>query len=175
MTNRPRVEVVGVMLGLSALALTDPLVRSWWPGALIAGGVAGLGALAVGQAVNNLPVLSARLVAAVTTITIAAGGMVAVGIAGSRANTLQDTAIVLTGYVLLRLVGATVDRLTPSVNISLIASFVGTAVGLATVALVLVTRPHLSVWAVLGIGVGLGYAEGVITGLALRPGSMPTR
>jgi hypothetical protein len=62
------------------------------------------------------------------------------------------------------------DRLTPSTNFSLIASFVGTAVGMATVPLVLVGHPHLSVWTVLGIGVGLGYVEGVITGFALRSG-----
>lgn len=175
MTNRPRIEIVGVMLGLSAMTLTDPFIHSWWPGMLIAVSVAALGALAVGQAVNSLPLVSAARLATVTTVIISGGGIVAAVIAGPRANTGQEFAIVLAGYVMLRLICATVDRLTPWVNISLIASFLGTAVGLSTILLVLVAHPDLSVWAVLGIGAGTGYLEGVITGFALRSGSMSAR
>jgi hypothetical protein len=175
MTKRPRIEIVGVMLGLSAVTLTDPFVHSWWLGMLIAVSVAALGAFAVGQAVNSLPLVSAARLATVTTVIISGGGIVAAVIAGPRANTGQEFAIVLAGYVMLRLIGATVDRLTPSVNVSLIASFVGTAVGLSTILLVLTAHPDLSVWAILGIGAGTGYMEGVITGFALRPGSMSAR
>ncbi|MGP4013732.1 hypothetical protein [Streptomyces sp. 4N124] len=175
MTNRPRVEIVGVMLGLSAMTLTDPFVHSWWPGMLIAVSVAALGAFVVGHAVNNLPLVPAARLATVTTVIIYSGGIVAAVIAWPRANTGQEVAIVLAGYVMLRLIGATVDRLTSWVNISLIASFVGTAVGLSTIPLVLVAHPDLSVWAVLGIGAGVGYMEGVITGFALRTGSTSAR
>jgi hypothetical protein len=175
MTNRPRIEIVGVMLGLSATTLTDPFIHSWWTGMFIAVSVAALGAFAVGHAVHSLPLVSAARLATVTTVIVCGGGIVAAVIAGPRANTVQEFAIVLAGYVMLRLIGATVDRLTPSVNISLIASFLGTAVGLSTILLVLVAHPDLSVWAVLGIGAGTGYIEGVITGFALRSGSMSAR
>ncbi|WP_143052471.1 hypothetical protein [Streptomyces sp. cf386] len=117
-TNRPRIEIVGVMLGLSAITLTEPFVHSWWPGMLIAVSVAALGAFTVGQAVNSLPLVSAARLATVTTVIICGGGMVAAVIAGPRANAGQEFAIVLAGYVMLRLIGATVDRLTSWVNIS---------------------------------------------------------
>jgi hypothetical protein len=175
MRNRPRIEIVGVMLGLSAMTLTDPFVHSWWPGMLIAVSVAAIGAFTIGHAVNSLPLVSAARLATVTTVIICGSGIIAAVIAGPRANTGQEFAIVLAGYVMLRLIGATVDRLTSWVNISLIASFVGTAVGLSTILLVLVAHPDLSVWAVLGIGAGTGYVEGVITGFALRPGSTSAR
>lgn len=174
MANRPRGEVVGVMLGFTGLALGDPLVRSWWPYVLIVAGVAATATYAIVMAIYYLPRVPARPLATGTAVVNFAAGIAAVLVAGPRSNTIQDMIMVFIGYALMRLVGATVDLLTPSVNISLLASFVGAAVGMTAIVLMLIVRPHLSVWAVLAIAAGIGYVEGVITGIALRPRGEPT-
>lgn len=171
MTKRPHVEVVGVMLGLTAMVLTDPLIHTWWVPIAIAASTAGLGGLVIGHAVNSLPRVPARLLAGATAAVTVAGSVVAVVIASSRGGTVQDIAIALSSVVVLRLVGATVDRLTPSINVSLIAALLGSVVGLAAVSLLLLAQPHLSVWAAVGEGSAAGYLEGVVTGFALRPGA----
>ncbi|WP_432854118.1 hypothetical protein ACQPXB_19420 [Amycolatopsis sp. CA-161197] len=169
MADRPKVEVVGVMVGVTAGILSDPLVP-WWLFLLIAAGVAALAGGIVAQAVSGLPSVRPAALAGATVLLGLLGGLAGVAVAGSRANAWQDVAILLSGYVVLRLAGATADRLGAGTNVSLIASLTGEAVALATVPLLLAGHPRLSVWAVVGIGVGVGWLEGAVTAIALSPG-----
>ncbi|WIX77223.1 hypothetical protein QRX50_38385 [Amycolatopsis carbonis] len=169
MADRPEVEVVGVMVGVTAGILSDPLVP-WWLFLLIAAGVAALAGGIVAQAVANLPSVRPAVLAGATVFGGLLGGLAGVAVAGSRVNAWQDCAILLSGYVVLRLAGATADRLGAGTNVSLIASLTGEVVTLATVPLLLAAHPQLSIWAVVGIGAGVGWLEGAVTAMALSPG-----
>ncbi|MGW6279421.1 hypothetical protein [Kribbella sp. NPDC055071] len=171
MRQTSTVPWVGLLLGMTAVVLSDPLIKANWQLVPIAVLVAGLGAYAISSALNWIPRASPSatgwLTVAVLAVAIFASQL---AMASTRASELQATVMVFGPYVLLRLVTGSLDLVTsapPASSPPLLAGIIGGVVFAAAVPLIAHAHPGLPIWTCLGIGAGLGFVEGIVSGAFL--------
>jgi hypothetical protein len=172
-----RVEVVGVVMGVTVFVLSDPLFPSgqWLLQVLLAGIIAAAGTLTTTGGLRWLTGSSPKAMAAFTTVIIVAAGIADAFIEIGRLDGLLSIVIVVAPYALFRLIVVTVDQITEFFEVSAMAGLVGVVMSATAGPLLLSAHQDLSAWAAFGIGVAIGYVEGVIAGFALRGMVIPKR
>lgn len=172
MTDGSRVPIVGTMVGVTAAMLVRPLpaASSWWAAPLVAAVVGGLVSYAVSHGVHRIPGASPKAVATLATVVTGVAPIVAIVVLGSRMEaSLQAVVLIVAATAGFRLVIVTVDQFASSFTVSLLAGLAGSVVFAGAVPLLAFAHPDLSVWACMGIAAGIGYLEGILSGVALRP------
>lgn len=173
--NQRRVEIVGAMMGVEVIVLLQPRL-TLWACVLIGIGVAMVSVFVTALTLELLASVNApRLVATTMTIVLFVGSGAVVATLWSRliesgANILAAVAAVVLSQVVFRLIVVTVERFIRSfemLEVSLVAGLLGATMSSVAVVLLALTFPE-SIWGVLAGGAGLGYLNGVLSGLVLR-------
>jgi hypothetical protein len=171
MRQTSTVPWVGLLLSMTAVVLADPVIKANWQLVPIAVLVAGISTYAISAALNWIPDASSSAVGWMTVAVLAASIVVSqLAMASTRASELQSTLMVFGPYVLLRLVTGSLDLVTsapPASSPPLLAGIVGGVVFAAAVPLIAHGHPDVPIWTCLGIGAGLGFLEGIVSGAFL--------
>ncbi|MEU4198056.1 hypothetical protein AB0E69_39605 [Kribbella sp. NPDC026611] len=158
---------IGVMLAMTVAGLAGPLVGLNWKLILIAVVVAAVAAFAISLAFSLIsPVTRSSAWVAAAVVAVGCIG-VQVGLGSETASWGRFLVTAFGPYVLFRCVTASMDRLVRHFLVPVLAGLVGAAVYAAAVPLLAAGYPGLSFWWCVGLGAGLGFVEGMVTGALL--------
>lgn len=156
------------MLAMTVVVLADPLIRANWKLIPLAVVIAGTAAFAISSGVNRISAGSQRGAAWLTVVVLAAACVaVQVAMASKGASSFQSLLMAFGPFVLFQLVVKSMDRFIDEFTMPLLAGMIGAVVFAAAVPLIVNGHPGLPIWTSMGIGAGLGFAEGVVSGVLL--------
>ncbi|MFD3404107.1 hypothetical protein ACFWUU_25695 [Kribbella sp. NPDC058693] len=168
MARRSTVPWIGVLLAMTVVVLADPLIKADRMLIPLAVVVAGVAAFAISSGINRISAGTPRS-AAWTTAVVLVAACIAVGIAmaSKRTSSVQSLVLAFGPFVLFRLVAKSMDRFIDEFTLPLVAGMIAVAVFAGAVPLIAYGHPGLPIWPAIGIGAGLGFAEGLVSGALL--------
>jgi hypothetical protein len=160
------------MLAMTVVVPADPLISANWKLIPLAVVVAWVAAFAISSGVNRISAASQRGAAWSTVVVLAAASVaievaIEVAIDSRRASSFQSLLMAFGPFILFQLVVKSMDRFIDEFTVPLLAGMIGAVVFAGGVPLIAGGHPGLPIWTCMGIGAGLGFAEGVVSGALL--------